>query len=264
MNTPRIIGIMLVRNEDRFLKQAALNILEFCDRILIADHGSSDATPAICAELAGISPKFEVHRIREARESQAMLQPFAGTDTWIFGVDGDEVYDVAGLARLRRELLAGKFSEWWVVFGNVLNCDRIDLEHGTATGYLAPPCRSMTKLYNFRMVRELDPTAPQRLHSHHGRDVFHKPFHALLRFEWYKEVAWDDAYFRCLHACLMPRSSREPVSGLRENVSESLRWPRRLKALGNRLLGRSSGSSYKREKYMRGPLVTVNTTPFFP
>src|SRR3954468_17260039 len=66
--TMQVVGIMLVRNEDRFLRRSALNILEFCDRILIADHQSQDGTAEICAELAAISPKFEVYRIRDPRE----------------------------------------------------------------------------------------------------------------------------------------------------------------------------------------------------
>ena len=214
--------------------------------------------------LARESPKLDVRRIREPRESNDLLQPYVSTPTWIFGIDGDEIYDPAGLAKLRGELFAGKFDPWWVVFGNVLNCDEIDLERRTASGYLAPPCRSMTKLYHFNMLRALDPTAPQRLHSHKGRDVFHEPYHALLRHELYKETRWEDAHFRCLHACFMPRSSRENAGAPRENVSESLQPLRVLKRLAARLRGDRAASDYKRDKYMRGPRVTVDATPFFP
>lgn len=264
MNTPRIVGIALVRNEDRFIAQVLRNALDFCDLIHVADHQSTDRTPEILAALAAESPKLDVRRIREPRESNALLAPYVSTPTWIFGIDGDEIYDPAGLTRLRADLFAGRFDPWWVVFGNVLNCDEIDLERRTASGYLAPPCRSMTKLYNFRMLRALDPTAPQRLHSHKGRDVFHEPFHALLRYDLYKETAWDEAEFRCLHACFLPRSSRDGETRARENVSESLQPIRRLKRLMSRVLGRTSASDYKREKYMRGPRVTVNAAPFFP
>src|SRR5688572_8109899 len=100
---------MLVRNEDRFLRRAALNILGFCDRILIADHQSQDATPEICEELAKQSPKFEIYRIRDPRESHEMLVPLANTNTWVFGVDGDEIYDPTGLEKVRGRLQA---NEW--------------------------------------------------------------------------------------------------------------------------------------------------------
>jgi hypothetical protein len=46
-----VVGISLVRNEDRFVRRALLNAAAFCDRLLVADHGSADRTPAILAEL---------------------------------------------------------------------------------------------------------------------------------------------------------------------------------------------------------------------
>jgi hypothetical protein len=262
---PRIVAIMLVRNEDQFLRRAVLNIVDFCDEILIADHASGDGTPEIIAELARAHPKIRAWSIRHPRESNELLQSFVNTPTWIFAVDGDELYDPHGLRSFRGELCAGRFDEWWTVFGNVLNCVELEPGHSRARGYLAPPCRSMTKLYNFRMLRELDSTAPQRLHSHKGRDLFHPGFEASLRLELYKTTTWEAATFRCLHACFLPRSSREPASNVaRENVSESLQPARRLRQLVARLFGRSRGSDYKRDKYMRGPLVSVDATPFFP
>jgi hypothetical protein len=261
---PRIVGIVLVRNEDLHIERVLRNAIDFCDIIHVADHQSSDGTPQILRALATEFPKIRVQQIREARESNDLLKPYVSTPTWIFGIDGDEIYDPAGLAAFRGELFAGRFDPWWVVFGNVLNCVEIDLERRTASGYLAPPCRSMTKLYNFRMLRELDPTAPQRLHSHKGRDIFHEPYHALLRHDLYKEMAWEDARFRCLHTCFLPRSSREHAGAARENVSESLQPLRRLKRFARAVLGRQSSSDYKRDKYMRGPQVTVDASPFFP
>ncbi|MEA3211233.1 MAG: hypothetical protein QOE70_4290 [Chthoniobacter sp.] len=264
MTAPRIVGIVLVRNEDLHLERALRNVVEFCDAIHVADHESTDGTPATLARLAAEFPKIDVRRIRDPRESNEMLLPYVSTPTWIFGVDGDEIYDPAGLARLRVELLAGAFDRWWVVFGNVLNCEEIDLDSHRASGYLAPPCRSMTKLYNFRMLRELDASAPQRLHSRKSRDVFHEGFHALLRFDLYKETAWEDAYFRCLHACFLPRSTQETAGAMRENVSESLQPLRRLKRFARGAIGLKAASDYKREKYMRGPRVSVDASPFFP
>ncbi len=261
---PRVVGIVLVRNEDLHIERVLRNAVDFCDIIHVADHQSTDGTAAIVTRLASEFPKIRVQRIRDPRESNALLMPYVSTPTWIFGIDGDEIYDPAGLAAFRAELFAGRFDPWWVVFGNVLNCEEIDLERRTATGYLAPPCRSMTKLYNFRMLRELDPTAPQRLHSHKGRDLFHEPYHALLRHDLYKETTWEDARFRCLHACFLPRSSAGQTGAARENVSESLQPLRRLKRLASAALGRQSASDYKRDKYMRGPRVTVDAAPFFP
>jgi hypothetical protein len=255
------VGIMLVRNEDRFLRRAALNVVDFCDRVLIADHQSQDATPEICEELARTSPKFEVYRIRDPRESHEMLVPLANTNTWIFGVDGDEIYDPAGLAKVRARIHSQEWRHWWVVFGNVLNCDAIDETARTAGGWMAPPCRSMTKLYNFAAVERLDPATKHRLHGRH--DVFNAGWHPVdSRYELYKTIRWEDAELRCLHACWMPRSSKDALSS-RRNVTESLGLRNRMRALFARLLGRSTASEYKQEKYRRGAYVQVDATPFF-
>ncbi len=256
---------MLVKNEDRFLRRAVLNVLDFCDRILIADHGSTDGTWEIAQELAAISPKVEPHRIRDPRESSEMLQPFAGTKTWVLGVDGDEIYDPAGLAATRAGLARGQWADWWIVFGNVVHCVEIDETRKTATGFLTPPCRSMTKLYNFAAVQRLDPDSPQRLMGRHN--LFTPGFDATRRHEIYKSTAWDEAQFRCLHACFLQRSSTQPPQQRgRENLTElrkrsPLAWLRRGAAW---LTGGAAESQWKDERYRRGPLVTVDAASFFP
>ena len=257
----QIVGIMLVQNEDRFLQRAAMNILEFCDRIMIADHQSQDGTPEICEQLAATSSKFEVYRIRDPRESHEMLVPLVNSNTWVFGVDGDEIYDPAGLAKVRSRVEGGEWNRWWVVFGNVLNCDALDETTKTAGGWLAPPCRSMTKLYNFAAVERLDPATKHRLHGRHN--VFNRGWDPdASRHELYKQTSWEEAEFRCLHTCWMPRSSRESVSTARRNVTESMGWTNRARAMIGRWLGRAPASDYKMEKYRRGEHVTVDATPF--
>ena len=257
----QIVGILLVRNEDRFLRRAATNILDFCDRILIADHQSQDKTSEICAELAATSPKFEVYRIRDPRESHEMLVPLVNSHTWVFGVDGDEIYDPAGLAKVRHRLQAGEWDRWWVVFGNVVKCDVLDENRRIASGWMAPPCRSMTKLYNFAAVERLDPATKHRLHGRNN--VFNPGWDPdRSRHELYKETSWDDAEFRCLHTCWLPRSSRESAEGPRRNVTETMGWTNRARAVIGRWLGRTPASDYKMEKYRRGEYVTVDAAPF--
>ena len=39
-----IIGIALVRNEDIFVERALRNTIDFCDRLIVADHQSTDGT----------------------------------------------------------------------------------------------------------------------------------------------------------------------------------------------------------------------------
>ncbi len=265
MSEPQFIGILLVRNEDRFLRRAVGNVLDFCDRIFIADHQSTDGTFELAQELARESAKIEPHRIRDPRESSEMLEPFANTQTWVLGVDGDEIYDPAGLAFTRAQLVAGAWSDSWIVFGNVVNCIEIDERAKTARGWLAPPCRSMTKLYNFAAVQSLDPDSPQRLMG--LNNVFNPGFDASQRLEVHKAIAWDDAQFRCLHACFLPRSTADSAqSAARENITELRKFSPTswLSRTFSKAAGREAASVWKQDKYTRGELVTVDASPFFP
>ena len=81
-----------------------------------------------------------------------MIEQYAGTSTWVFGVDGDELYDAARLEGFREDLLGGGYDGVFKVASNVLNCVELDPER--ARGYLSPPSRSITKLYNFAAIDE--------------------------------------------------------------------------------------------------------------
>ncbi len=259
-----IIGIALVRNEDIFVERAIRNAVGFCDRLIVADHQSTDGTSAILQRLAAeFGERLHLVPIQNPRESHFLINHYAGTPTWVFAVDGDEIYDPAGLAHLRTQLLDGKYDESWVVFGNVLNCTAIDTAGGTATGYLAPPCRSMTKLYNFRLIESWDGAVTHVFAN--GTIQFKPGYDATRRLDLHEKIPWEQADFRCLHTCFMRRSSLDEGNpGARPNVSESFRggittWPRRF---FNRLLGRPAVSDWKMEKYARGELVTVDARSF--
>ena len=43
----KIIGIILVKNEDIFIKNSIQNIIKFCDKIIILDNYSTDKTHEI-------------------------------------------------------------------------------------------------------------------------------------------------------------------------------------------------------------------------
>jgi hypothetical protein len=263
VSNQRIVGIVLVRDEDIHVEQAVRNILGFCDRILIADHQSRDGTWAIAQRLSKECEKVTCTRIRHPSESHTMIQAYAGTSTWVFGVDGDELYDPRGLSRFRQALLAGQFDGWWTIFGNVLNCTSLDRERGEATGYLAPPCRSVTKLYNFNAISGWDGPCPERLHG--GAPIFRPGFDAGQRHNLYMELPWEDAIFRCLHTCFLRRSSRDRRSRIRPNIVELNEhgWWSRL-SLGVRLpFGRWVSDSWKRERYMRGDRVIKDVSAFF-
>jgi glycosyltransferase involved in cell wall biosynthesis len=259
----RIVGISLVRDEDRFVERAIRNVFRFCDELILVDHRSTDQTPAILERLAAESPvPTALHRVRNPSESHDLIKGRAGEDVWVFGVDGDELYDPRGLERFREQLLAGEAAEDWQLRANMLHVVELDEEHGLATGYLSPPAPSVSKLFNFARIEAWDGDNPERLHDPSG--LVFKPGAEARKRELNRELGWDDSPFRALHVCFLRRSSRQRADGARINIPDRL-TPRRAPVRAWRALreaaGRPPAGAYK-DLYRVGELVTVDARPF--
>ena len=269
----RIVGSVLVRNEDGYLERAIRNVAGFCDRIHVLDHQSRDRTPEILLRLVDELDHLEVERSANAEVSHRQLQPYVGTDTWVLGVDGDELFDPVGLDRLRGDLEAGAFADAFRVKGHVLNCDALNLETRTAQGFLAPPSRPVTKLYNFAAV-ESWPRCPQRLLGIDPkfRNGFHSESNAFL----WQTASWDEDPLRLLHVCFLRRSSLDDddypagrrslgdPSAQRRNVMD---WVRNALRRGEDSTGRETeqhGANWKQNWYRHGDHVTLDASSFFP
>lgn len=263
----KIVGIILVQNEDLYIERVLSNICNFCDEIIVADHLSKDGTSEIVNGLNLAGCVVHYHSINDPSESHDLISRYAGKPVWIFAVDGDEIYDPVGLRRLKSTIVNGQFDEYWMIFGNVLHCVDFDLSENSARGYLAPPCRSMTKLYNFSAISSWEGPCPERLHG--GTIQFNSGFDKSLRLEMHKKHSWEDSEFRCLHLCFIRRSSLEKKQQdeihVRKNISDkrSEGIVRRIKNKIGGLLGVSSSSEWKKEKYMRGKLVKKDIKVFF-
>jgi len=263
MERTKIAGIVLVRNEDLFVRQAVENIAAFCDTLILCDHASTDGTRGILADLAATLPNATLHAIRDPADSHGLVKEYAGSATWVFGADGDEIYDPAGLMRMRERLLRGEFSDAWAVFGNVLNVTELDLASREAAGHLSPPCRSMTKLYNFAAIDAWDGFCPERLHG--GTPRFREGYSALSRCALNETTPWEAADFRCLHVCFLRRSSLDSEESVRANLME-IQGGSRLSRVAQwlrGLLGVRPRVRWKNERYRRGPLTRVPTDGFF-
>lgn len=269
----KIIGICMIRNEDVFIEQAIRNVVEFCDQIYVDDNMSTDNTPGILERLAQEFSHVAVRRIKDTVESNDMLEQYMGTDTWVLAVDGDELYDPAGLSRFRRRLEAGEFDRYWMIYGNVLHCSKLDHRRTTADGHLSPPSYSMTKLYNFSMINKW-PIVNERLH---GTPVFKPELQEIpSKLSLNEAVTWDDAEFRCLHTAFIKRSSKEKSNwktfGVRLNPPQLYvfvkTWkqhgwfyalPRNIK-YALTLIFRTDD---KRRRYQKGPKVKKEVGCFF-
>jgi hypothetical protein len=259
----QIVGVVLVHNDDLFVERAVRNVAEFCDRIHAFDHVSTDRTGDILRSLEREYDHLEVTRTHHAADSHRALERYAGTQTWVFGVDGDELYDPLRLRRFRAELLAGSYSGVFKVASNVLNCVDVDRGARTATGYLSPPSRSITKLYNYAAIEAWTGDGSERLHG--GTIEFRPGYDEGSVDNLGERLSWDETPVRCLHMCFVRRSTRDSEAELRPILMESGLHDRSWRgSLKRRLLGRRQPqeSAWKRDKYMRGELVTVDASTF--
>jgi glycosyltransferase involved in cell wall biosynthesis len=264
----QIVAIMLVRNEDVFIERVIRNIVAFCDRIVITDHQSTDNTYSICKRLAAEFPHIDLRRITSLVESSDAIAPFYGTNTWVFAVDGDEIFDPVGLREMRYRLLSGEHSQDWNIFANTLNCVKLDLHTKRAWGYLAPPSRAGARLFNFSMITDWPGATGERLHG--GDIIFKFGYHAGLRRYLHEEIDWDNSYFRYVHASFLQRSTNDsfPLIKTRLNPDELLRISNEknlllkivatLKVRFSQLMKKD----WKNQKYRRGPLVEKDVTSF--
>jgi hypothetical protein len=268
----QIVGSVLVRNEDVFVAQSIRNVAAFCDRIHAVDHLSTDRTWEVLRALAAELDHLEIRRSRHSAVAHELLEPYAGTPTWVLGVDGDELYDPAALARLRSDLLAGAHADVFRLKAHVLNCDELDEDAGRATGWLAPPSRPITKLFNFGAVDSWRGIA-EPLQG--GDAVFRPGYEWESRRDLADGTSWETDPLRCLHVCFLPRSTLDEadVRGGRKSLAESREFDLGLVGRLKRLVRpprpaphivelERQGKNWKQEWYARGDRVTVDATPF--
>ena len=255
----QIVGSVLVRNEDRFVEQSIRNVAAFCDRIHVVDHVSSDRTWEILRSLATEFDHLDLHRARNSALAHRLLEAYAGTSTWVIGVDGDELYDPAGLARLRSDLLAGAHADVFRLKAHVLNCEALDTDAAEASGWLAPPSRPVTKLFNFGSVESWS-ESPDPLQA--GNVVFKPGQHWESRRSLADETTWETDPLRLLHLCFLRRSSVEGHD-VRLNLDESGEYDRGPVGMVKRFVRpHRQSTNWKREWYARGERVTLDARPF--
>jgi len=262
----QIVAVVLLRNEDVYAERVLRNIAGFCDRIHVADHMSNDKTWEIVSSVARELNNVDAVRISHAARSHDLVVPYIGTDTWVFSPDGDELFDSARLMRFRSELEAGRYRAYFRIIPAMLHCVSLDEQGSSAAGYLTPPARGSTRLWNFAALESWDGVTRERVHD--GHPVYLDGWNWEAAYDMGAEVGFDASPFRCLHACFLRRSSRDPSTGAsaRLNIAETNSYRRdavgRLAGAVRRIRTRTKRTSWKAERYRRGPVATIDAAPF--
>lgn len=104
---PKIICMMRVKNEERWIAQALEAASRVADSIVILDDGSTDGTPEICrAHPKVVRYEYQNRRsLDEARDKDVLLRSaLAENPDWLLALDGDEVLEDAAASTIRREI----------------------------------------------------------------------------------------------------------------------------------------------------------------
>lgn len=206
--SPEIVGVCLLRNEENFVAWSVMNVVEFCDRILVLDNGSRDRTREILEAIAMRHPHIEIIDVDEARDTHRHVMPLVGTSTWGIYIDGDEIYDPGGLSLLRKRITDGEFASYWAICPHAVHVLGIEFDKARAFGYSAPDVMVGAKCFNLASMVSWDPGRHQRFHG--TRSIKFKPGYSLNDvYNSATHERWDDASFRHLHLCFMPRSSQD-------------------------------------------------------
>ena len=240
----KIIGVMMVKNEDRWIGRALMAIRDFCDRIVLIDTGSTDDTIAQATRLVRID---ELIVEPDLSRTHRFVEQYVGTDTWVFGVDGDEIYDREGLQVVKQSMEYGCFDNTFQVVGRYLHVT--ELGGGYARGYMGPPSHTPTKLYNFAHLKEWP--------SDGKHSLFQSKSRVLKRGAWAKnasrhEVSWDLCHLRCLHMRFQRRSWSETEAEIGARLSGEDRL-----GFGSRRDRGGNDERNERMSYRKGEIVEV-------
>lgn len=264
----KIIGICQIQNEDVFIGQVLKNIVDFCDVVLVADHLSTDRTAEIVTRLSHDYTNIQYFKIKHPSEAHDMVRVYANTATWVFPVDGDELYDPFALSRLKKQLFRGEFDEYRQIYGHSMHCVSIDINNHTAKGYMSPPCRTVTKLYNFNAI--VDWVGPCSEKCLGGSIIFKPGYSGQSNLRIIDQFDWNESPFRLLHACFVKRSSKDKLLDDTKSIGGRLNPYEihvstifeKIKISLKKNLKFNAPSLYKKEMYMRGPVVEMDISEF--
>lgn len=247
----KIIAIVMVKNEERFIGGVIRNILAFCDKIIVIDTGCTDQTIEEIRKVDDIEDPLKVHLIREPdlTKTHRIAERYLGAGHWIFGVDGDEIYDPGMLLRMRVRIMSREFDNAYQVKGMYLHATEYTKD-GKLSGYFGPPSHNPTKLYNFANIEEW----PSDGHTlfHPKAKTFAKGSHKMPVVE-----SWYNSDLRCLHMRFFQRSRQES----REEEGRRL-TPEDVAGYGSKKDRGGTNESNERLQYQIGEIVTVDTAPF--
>lgn len=122
---PKIWGVTLVKNEDRYLWFAVSSVINYLDKVLIWDTGSTDQTVKVIKELQKKYPNKiefrEYGEVDEERFTKARQEMLDLTKSdWFLVLDGDEVWWEASIKKIW-EVIGKSGDKYNLIFNPTIN-----------------------------------------------------------------------------------------------------------------------------------------------
>ena len=116
---PTITAHCLVRNEERWVWYAINSVIDFVDKILVFDTGSTDNTVKIVKSIHSPKIIFEEKGVVNKKEFTKLRQEMLDlTDTdWFLVLDGDEVWPEKTIQELTKAIRMAKAEKEAIVVG---------------------------------------------------------------------------------------------------------------------------------------------------
>ncbi len=98
----RVIGMLRVKNEARWIERSVKSILPICNQVLVMDDHSTDGTADLCSALPGVTVLWSPFQgLDETRDKNWLLEHAKKLEPdWIVMIDGDEMLAPGGQEKL--------------------------------------------------------------------------------------------------------------------------------------------------------------------
>lgn len=251
----KVWAFVLAHNQDRWIKTVIENAARAADYMTVIHHESDDDTDDRIHDADTGRCFAAVEKYHDLRYAHRAVAPHAGEPVWAWQIDGDEIYDPAGLKQLADQCRAGLHDDVWRIHGRYLHVTSINHDDRTVTGHLHQG-KCGANFYNLSHLERWD--ADGRRAPFMSADIAFKPGRNPQRRDREHERAqWNQSLMRCLHMRFMRQTSRvRDDEGARRSANQVCGW-----GLGVQETGRDPKANH-RLSYRQGPVVTVDATPF--
>jgi glycosyltransferase involved in cell wall biosynthesis len=131
----KIVGMMCVKNEARWIKDNVLSLFPLCDQVFMLDDHSTDDTAEICRAIPGVTVfDSPFDGFNEVRDKNFLLEKvLASKPDWVIGLDGDERLAGDAQVEIMKAIDSGRASAYYcriLYLWNNPNTIRIDGVYG--------------------------------------------------------------------------------------------------------------------------------------